>query len=389
MKVMITTLIVIAAVIIVLAVTVVLSSGIYLPKKYYDAWNPEYHKHFSDARLQVIAHGLLAANSHNMQAWKIVLDDSDKNGFWLYINADKLTPQVDPYSRQITISQGTFLEYVTVASEKLGYQADITLFPKGEFDDKGSIESIKSKPVAKVTLEPVTAAANPIYSMMFLPDTVRVAYQPGKLPADLVSQMESLSSVKIVVYQDDANLEKLKEMAWESANIEAGVDRIARESAALFRPNEYEKNKYRYGFSLEGQGFSGINITIIEALLTLIPSMNTPQASNDSFLSGTRTALDNTPAFFMIVSMDNSRTTQVRMGMLYSHFQLVCQARGYYMQPMSQALEEYPEMKSIYEKIHAEYARPGETIQMLARVGKPIREVEHSMRLGVNDLLAK
>lgn len=389
MKVMITTLIVIAAVMIVLAAVLVASSGIYLPKKYYDAWNPEYHKQFSDARLQVVAHGLLAANSHNMQAWKIVLDDSDKNGLWLYIDTDKLTPQVDPYSRQITISQGTFLEYVTVASEKLGYQADITLFPKGEFDDKGSIESIKSKPVAKVTLKPVTPAANPIYGMMFLPDTVRVAYQPDKLPADLVSQMESLSSVKMVVYQDDANLEKLKKMAWESANIEAGVDRIAKESAVLFRPNEYEKNKYRYGFSLEGQGFSGINITIFEALLTLIPSMNSPQASSDSFLSGTRTALDNTPAFIMMVSMDNSRTTQVRMGMLYSRFQLVCQSRGYYMQPMSQALEEYPEMKSIYEKIHAEYARPGETIQMLARIGKPIREVERSMRLGVNDLLAK
>jgi len=389
MKVMMTTLIIIAAVIIVLATALVASSGIYLPKKYYDAWNPEYHKQFSDARLQVIAHGLLAANSHNMQAWKIVLDDSDKNGFWLYINTDKLTPQLDPYSRQITISQGTFLEYVTVASEKLGYKADIALFPKGEFDDKGSIESIKSKPVAKVILKPITPAASPIYSMMFLPDTVRVAYQPDKLPADLFSQMESLSSVKMVVYQDGANLEKLKKMAWESANIEAGVDRIAKESAVLFRPNEYEKNKYRYGFSLEGQGFSGINITIFEALLTLIPSMNSPQASNDSFLSGTRTALDNTPAFIMMVSMDNSRTTQVRMGMLYSHFQLVCQSRGYYMQPMSQALEEYPEMKSIYEKIHAEYARPGETIQMLARVGKPIREVEHSMRLGVNDLLAK
>ena len=183
MKVMMITLIVIAVVITVLIATVVASSGIYLPKKYYDAWNPQYHKQFSDARLQMIAHGLLAANSHNMQAWKIVLDDSDKNGFWLYIDTDKLTPQVDRYSRQITISQGTFLEYVTVASEKLGYQADITLFPKGEFDDKGSIESIKSKPVAKVTLKPGTPAANPIYSMIFLPDTVRVAYQPDKLPA--------------------------------------------------------------------------------------------------------------------------------------------------------------------------------------------------------------
>jgi hypothetical protein len=207
MEVMIITLIVVVAVFIVLAATVVASSGIYLPKKYYDAWKPEYHKQFSDARLQVIAHGLLAANAHNMQAWKIVLDDSDKNGFWLYINTDRLTPQVDPYSRQITVSQGTFLEYVTVASEKLGYQADIALFPKGEFDDKGSIESIKNKPVAKVTLKPVTPAANSIYSMMFLTDTVRVAYQPDKLPADLVSQMESLSSVKIVVYQDDASFD--------------------------------------------------------------------------------------------------------------------------------------------------------------------------------------
>jgi len=388
-KVLIITIFAVIAIFIVLAVTIVASSGIYLPKKYYDAWNPEYHKQFSDTRLQVIAHGLLAANSHNMQAWKIVLDESDKNGFWLYVNTEKLTPQVDPYSRQITISQGTFLEYVTVASEKLGYQADITLFPKGEFDDEGSIESLKSKPVAKVTLKPGSPAANPIYSMMFLPDTVRVAYQPDKLPADLVSQIESLSSVKMVVYQDDANLEKLKKLAWDSANVEAGVDRIAKETAVLFRPNEYEKNKYRYGFSLEGQGFGGINITLVEALLTLIPSMNSPQASNDSFLSGTRTALDNTPAFIMMVSMDNSRTTQVRMGMLYSYFQLLCQARGYYMQPMSQALEEYPEMKSIYEKIHSEYVRPGETIQMLARVGKPIREVERSMRLGVNDLLAK
>jgi len=91
----------------------------------------------------------------------------------------------------------------------------------------------------------------------------------------------------------------------------------------------------------------------------------------------------------MMISPDNSRATQVRMGMLYSHFQLTCQSRGYSMQPMSQALEEYPEMKSTYDKIYAEYAQPGETIQMLARVGKPIREVERSMRLGVNDLLDK
>jgi hypothetical protein len=117
--------------------------------------------------------------------------------------------------------------------------------------------------------------------------------------------------------------------------------------------------------------------------------MNNQKSSTDSFLSGTRTALDNTPAFIMIISADNSRTTQVRTGMLYSSIQLSCQSQGFYLQPMSQALEEYPEMTAVYDKIHAEYAGPGETIQMLARAGKPVRDVERSMRMSVNDLVSK
>jgi len=388
MKAMIIALIVIASVIILLAAVVIAASGIYLPKKYYEAWNPGYFGQFKDARLQVIAHGLLAANSHNVQAWKVIPDEADKNTFWLYINTVRLTPQVDPYSRQLTISQGTFLEYVTVAAEKLGYAADIVLFPQGEYDDKGSIDSIKSKPIAKVTLKTSKPSISSLYDMMFLPDTVRVAYKPDKLPSDLVNKFSS-NNMRVVVFQDQNDLDTLKKIAWEAASIEAGVERIGKETQDLFRPNEYAKNKYRYGFSLEGQGFSGANVAIVEALLTLFPSMNNQKSSNDSFLSGTRTALDNTPAFIMIISTDNSRTTQVMTGMLYSNIQLTCQSQGFYLQPMSQALEEYPEMKVLYDRIHAEYARPGETIQMLARVGKPVREVERSMRMSVSDLVDK
>ncbi len=388
MKAMIIALIVIASVIILLVAVVIAASGAYLPKRYYEAWNPGYFEQFNDARLQVIAHGLLSANSHNMQAWKVILDEADKNTFWLYVNTDRLTPQVDPYSRQITISQGTFLEYVIVASEKLGYAADIALFPQGEYDDNGSVDSIKSKPVAKVTLKPAMPAVNSLYGMMFLPDTVRVAYQPDKLPSDLVNNVSPIS-MRVIVFQDENDLQKLKKIAWEAANIEAGVERIGRETQDLFRPNEYEKNKHRYGFSLEGQGFTGANVAIVEALLTLFPSMNNQKSSNDSFISGTRTALDNTPAFIMIMSADNSRTIQVRTGMLYSNIQLACQSQGFYLQPMSQALEEYPEMKTVYDNIYAEYALPGETIQMLVRVGKPVQEVERSMRMSVSDLINK
>jgi hypothetical protein len=82
----------------------VLASGAYLPRKYADPWNKGYPYQFEDPRISLIAHGLLAANSHNMQAWKIQLDDKDKASFTLFLDAERLTPQVDIYSRQIVIS---------------------------------------------------------------------------------------------------------------------------------------------------------------------------------------------------------------------------------------------------------------------------------------------
>ena len=39
------------------------------------------------------------------------------------------------------------------------------------------------------------------------------------------------------------------------------------------------------------------------------------------------------------------------------------------MQPMSQALQEYPEMAEIYKQTHDALAPAGQTVQMLARIG--------------------
>lgn len=57
------------------------------------------------------------------------------------------------------------------------------------------------------------------------------------------------------------------------------------------------------------------------------------------------------------------------------------------MQPLSQALEEYPEMNELYSGIHLDYAPEGGTIQMLVRIGKPEEQVPQSMRRDVMDLI--
>ncbi|WP_236035107.1 hypothetical protein [Clostridium sp. HV4-5-A1G] len=165
------------------------------------------------------------------------------------------------------------------------------------------------------------------------------------------------------------------------------TNRFMMESENIFRSNEYEKNNYRYGFSIEGQGTSGIMMHLMQGLVTVFPSMNSGRASSDRFIQSTRTSAENTPAYAMIITRDNSRSSQVKSGMLYSKLILTAHQMGLAMQPLSQTLEEYPEMEKLYNSIHQNYTSNGKTIQMLFRLGKPSKEVPQSMRRDVMDLI--
>jgi nitroreductase len=372
----------------------VIVDGTFLHKQYLEPWAEDYHEQFEDPRVQVLAHGVLAPNSHNLQSWKVVLEGED--AFLLYVDTDRLSPKADPRGRQVTISQGTFLEYVRIAGEELGYETSMQLFPDGEYGPDGTAANLGSKPVARVTLQKLreneTRAGtenSPLYDAMFVPDTYRVPYKETKLQAEDVEKLAALSmeNVSIVIFQEAEDVEKLGDIAFRAAEVEAGNSGVQIEGSELFRPNEWQKNEFRYGFTMEGQGLSALNVHVLQALISLFPSMNSPEASRDSFLSQTESAVENTPAYALITSKGNSRTEQVESGILYSRFLLTATDMGYAMQPLSQATEEYPEMAGLYKEIHEEYAEEGETIQMLIRVGVPEKEVPPTMRLDVMDII--
>lgn len=87
---------IVLALMVLLFTTVALTSGMFINKHYLEPWNKDYHKKFSDVRMQVVAHGLLASNGHNIQPWKIKLDDKDASVFYLYGDSQRLTPDIDP-----------------------------------------------------------------------------------------------------------------------------------------------------------------------------------------------------------------------------------------------------------------------------------------------------
>ncbi len=378
-----------AGVLLVAVLAVFMASGIFSKAHYLEPWQQTYSNKFDDPRIKLASYGLLAANGHNMQPWKIKLD-ADKDSFYLYADNARLVKEVDPFSRQTMVAQGTFLEYVRVGGEQIGYKAAITLFPDGEYDEQNLAASMKNKPVAKITLTKAEPQRSLLYEQMFLPDTNRCAYQKQALTSEEVKQLLAINDdrdLEIKLFQDEGNIKKLGRYVMEGAKIEAGIHRINEESGKVFRTNEGEKNKYRYGFSVDGQGMTGIKKHLIQGLLTLFPSMNNEKNAADLYVKSVQTAVDNTPAYGLIITKGNSRVEQVKSGMLYSRLVLQAHALGLAMHPPSQVLQEYSEMEAQYNQIHHDYAPSHAAIQMLFRIGKPTQEFPQSMRRDIMDLI--
>lgn len=382
----------IAGVCLILFSVLFMIGGGFMKQTYLEPWDKNYAAKYSDPRIRLVAGGLLAASNHNMQPWKINLDKSDPMVLYLYADSARMTKKVDPYARQMMITQGTFLEYAALTGEKEGWHTAISLFPDGAYDEKNLAESMNRKPLAKLTLSKTQAKSDPLYNAIFLPDTNREAYRMEKISSSRVSALESLAGgngITIKLYQDPANLRKIGGYALQSATIEAGVTRVMDESNAIFRANEYQKNQYRYGYSVEGQGTSGFMKNLLQGLLTLFPSLNTGKAASQNFINYTRTSVDNTPAYAMIVTAGNSRVEQIESGMLYSRLVLTGHTLGLVMQPLSQVLEEYPEMNTPYTEFKHAYAPGGGTVQMLFRVGEPTKSTPLSMRRDVTNLIVE
>jgi hypothetical protein len=81
--------------------------------------------------------------------------------------------------------------------------------------------------------------------------------------------------------------------------------------------------------------------------------------------------LESTPGFLWMVSEANDRVTQVNAGRAYVRVQLAGTAQGVVMQPLQQALQEYPEQSAAHAQIRRllGVAAPAQTLQMWARVG--------------------
>lgn len=340
-----------------------------------------------DARRWILAHAILAPHSHNLQSWLVDLSVPDQ--ITLHVDRTRLLPETDPFSRQMLMSQGTFLELLDQAAREKGLRAEITLFPEGAFGPR----QLDDRPTARIRLVPDAAVPRePLFAQVFRRHTNREAY------ADTVPPPEALQAIAastrgfalragFVTREDAPAIEHQRRIAREAWRIELTTPRTILESYRWLRVGPREIAEHRDGLSLNDP------LVRVVSALGLFDRHVAP-AAGDRAIQGQiedfNAKIDGTPAFYWLVSEGNDRVAQVNAGRAWVRAQLAATAQGLAMQPISQALQEYPEMAALYQEIHERLGAPAPrfTVQMWARLGHG-PAVQPSPRRGVAAHLLK
>ncbi|NKB78025.1 MAG: hypothetical protein GKR96_13560 [Gammaproteobacteria bacterium] len=82
-----------------------------------------------------------------------------------------------------------------------------------------------------------------------------------------------------------------------------------------------------------------------------------------------REILFSSQGYIWLITDMNRREDQIQAGRSWVRTNLAATKMGLALHPISQALQEYPEMAEIYQLIHQRLAPNGGTVQMLGRLG--------------------
>ncbi len=288
----------------------------------------------------------------------------------LYCDRTRLLPETDPFSRQMMMSQGTFLEVLAMACAQRGVRADVALFPDGAFGPR----EIDGRPTARVRLAPDAAVRpDPLFAQVFRRHTNRHAYDPARAPAPAALQAIAASMAPYPAVRsgftdpaDAAALERHRAIANAAWRIELVTPRTLLESYRWLRIGPAEIARHRDGISLNDPFVRAIDA------LGLFDRTKAP-GPGDAAVAGQiedfGKKIASTPAFFWMVTDANDRVTQVDAGRAYVRAQLAATAHGLAMHPLQQALQEYPEQAGPHADVHRLLAGGRGTVQMWTRLG--------------------
>ena len=334
------------------------------PKKALQAWNDIETSAPGDVRLDAFRHAILAPNPHNRQPWQIRLVGADRA--LITCDLKRRLPQTDPFDRQILIGFGCFLEIARMAAAERGVRMDIEAFPSGTPADR-----LDSRPIAELRfVDDPGVAKDSLFRLI-------PARRSNKRPFDLAHRVDKQAMADLVgidvpkttvrVSNEDKLVMSLRALTWDAWLIELKTARTWQETVDLMRIGKAEIEANPDGVSIGGPMLEALALTgQISREQMAAPGSTAYMTAIDRYLPTMASGM----AYGWVITEGNTRFEQLETGRAWVRMNLEATGHGLGFHPVSQALQEFKEMELQFTKLHALLdAKPGQRIQMLARLG--------------------
>lgn len=322
---------------------------------------------YADPRMRALSYAILAPNPHNRQPWMV--DLATPNEAMLYCDLERLLPETDPPNRQITIGLGCFLELLRMAAAEEGVLAEITPFPEGM--PEGGLDT---RPVAHIRFSAGEAAPDPLFKHVLERRSLKEPYDTARPVSDAVLQdlvAVTDDTVRVGSSNDPARVERLRDLTWRAHHMESITPRTMQESIDLMRIGKAEINANPDGIDLGGFFLEGL------ALFGQLDREQLADPNSLAFKQGLdmyKAMMESAMGYVWLETGANTRLDQLRAGANWLRLNLKAASLGLGIHPLSQALQEYPEMATLFAELHGELgvtdeAASGARVQMFGRLG--------------------
>lgn len=317
-----------------------------------------------DIRLDAFKHAVLAPNPHNRQPWLIKLIGKDEA--LISCDLNRRLPMTDPFDRQILIGFGCFIELATIAARERGVQVETTLFPEGEPEER-----LDNKPIAKMRfISNPAIAKDPLYSHILDRRTNKKPFDTLRpISVDVLAALASYTGpgISVETSLNSKLIKNLRALSWKAWMTELETAHTWQETVDLMRIGKAEIEANPDGVSITGATLEAL------ALAGVISREQFAKKGSDAYNTSIKRyqpIMSTGMAYAWIVTDDNSRPSQIAAGRTYVRMNLESARLGLGFHPVSQALQEFPEMAKAYATMNATLSASGnQRIQMLVRLG--------------------
>ena len=208
------------------------------------------------------------------------------------------------------------------------------------------------------------------------------------MPAELTAQWGQTArrfGLASGVVADPSGMARLRAITREAYEIECATPRTWLESAHLMRIGPGAIARHRDGISLNG------TMPRLMHAVGMFDPLEVPTAgsANMKRVMERWAAFETGSGYLWMAGTGNTRQTQVDAGRAYVRMHLQATAAGAQMHPLSQALQEFPEVREPYAAVHRALRLDSQrnTLQMLARTGFALEPAQPSPRRGLQAIL--